>query len=53
MLAEMVALTTEWREPASCDWLPVHRSEPPTGYSSAGCSAAEPASASRSRTMVA
>jgi hypothetical protein len=46
MLAEMVAPTAEWREPASCDRLPVLRSEPPTGYSSAVCSAAEPASAS-------
>ncbi len=27
--------TVEWREPASCDRLPVHRSESPTGYSSA------------------
>jgi hypothetical protein len=46
MLAEMVAPTAEWREPASCDRLPVDRSESPTGYSSAGCSPAEPASAS-------
>src|SRR6516165_6957927 len=46
MLPEMVAPTTEWREPTSCDRLPVHRSESPTGYSSAGCSPAEPASAS-------
>jgi hypothetical protein len=38
--------TVEWREPASSDRLPVHRSESPTGYSSAGCSPAEPASAS-------
>ncbi len=45
--------TVERREPASCDRLPVigvslqpHRSESPTGYSSAGCSPAEPASAS-------
>src|SRR4029077_15392162 len=38
--------TAEWREPASSDRLPVHRSESPTGYSSAGCSSAEPASAS-------
>ena len=38
--------TAEWREPASSDRLPVHRSESPTGYSSAGCSPAEPASAS-------
>jgi len=38
--------TTEWREPASSDRLPIHRSESPTGYSSAGCSPAEPASAS-------
>ena len=36
----------ECRKPTSCDRLPVHRSEPPTGYSSAGCSPAEPASAS-------
>src|SRR5271155_4400499 len=34
------------REPAGSDRLPVHRSESPTGYSSAGCSPAEPASAS-------
>src|SRR5271169_271930 len=34
------------REPASSDRLPVHRCEAPTGYSSAGCSPAEPASAS-------
>jgi hypothetical protein len=38
--------TAECREPASSDRLPVHRSESPTGYSSAGCSLAEPASAS-------
>jgi hypothetical protein len=38
--------TAEWREPASSDRLPIHRSESPTGYSSAGCSPAEPASAS-------
>jgi hypothetical protein len=38
--------TIEWREPASCDRLPALRSESPTGYSSAGCSPAEPASAS-------
>lgn len=38
--------TTGCREPASSDRLPVHRSESPTGYSSAGCSPAEPASAS-------
>src|ERR1700720_2735123 len=38
--------TAEWREPASSDRLPTHRSESPTGYSSAGCSPAEPASAS-------
>jgi hypothetical protein len=31
---------------ASSDRLPIHRSESPTGYSSAGCSPAEPASAS-------
>jgi hypothetical protein len=36
----------ECREPASSDRLPVHRSESPTGYSSTGCSPAEPASAS-------
>jgi hypothetical protein len=47
MLEEMVPWqTAEWREPASSDRLPVHRSESPTGYSSAGCSPAEPASAS-------
>src|SRR5947207_9572417 len=38
--------TAGCREPASSDRLPVHRSESPTGYSSAGCSPAEPASAS-------
>src|ERR1700726_101486 len=38
--------TARWREPASSDRLPTHRSESPTGYSSAGCSPAEPASAS-------
>jgi hypothetical protein len=38
--------TAEWRELASSDRLPVHRSESPTGYFSAGCSPAEPASAS-------
>ena len=38
--------TAECREPASSDQLPVHRSESPTGYSSAGRSPAEPASAS-------
>ena len=36
----------QWREPARSDRLPVHRSESPTGYSSASCSPAEPASAS-------
>jgi hypothetical protein len=38
--------TVECREPAGSDRLPVHRSESPTGYSSTGCSPAEPASAS-------
>src|SRR3984893_5460403 len=38
--------TVERREPASSDRLPVHRSESPTGYFSAGCSPAEAASAS-------
>jgi hypothetical protein len=38
--------TADWREPASSDRLPIHRSESPTGYSSAGYSPAEPASAS-------
>jgi hypothetical protein len=38
--------TAEWREPTRSDRLPVHRSESPTGYASAGCSPAEPASAS-------
>src|SRR6478672_11268740 len=38
--------TAEWREPTSSDRLPIHRSESPAGYSSAGCSPAEPASAS-------
>ena len=46
MLKEMVA----WQPPSpgagKFDQLPVHRSESPTGYSSAGCSPAEPASAS-------
>lgn len=41
MIAEMVAPTAEWREPASCHRLPGHRSESPTGYSSADCSPAE------------
>jgi hypothetical protein len=41
------------REPASSDRLPVHRSESPTGYSSAGCSPAEPASASPVLTILA
>ena len=36
----------QWREPVRSDRLPIHRSESPTGYSSAGCSPAEPASAS-------
>jgi hypothetical protein len=36
----------QWREPASSGRLPIHRSESPTGYSSAGCSPAEPVSAS-------
>jgi hypothetical protein len=43
----------ECREPASPDRLPVHRSESPTGYSSAGCSPAEPASASPVLTILA
>ena len=43
----------ECREPASSDRLPVHRSESPTGYSSAGCSPAEPASASPVLTILA
>jgi hypothetical protein len=38
--------TADWREPASSGRLPIHRSESPTGYSSAGCSPVEPASAS-------
>jgi hypothetical protein len=38
--------TAKWREPTRSDRLPVYRSESPTGYSSAGCSPAEPASAS-------
>ena len=46
MLDEMVA----WQSPVAgagpSDRLPIHRSESPTGYSSAGCSPAEPASAS-------
>src|SRR5438552_16270213 len=47
MLEEMMAWqTAKWREPTRSDRLPVHRSESPTGYSSAGCSPAEPASAS-------
>jgi hypothetical protein len=44
MTLETVA--AEFREPAGYDWPPVDRSESPTGYSSAGCSPAEPASAS-------
>ena len=43
--AEMLASQPPSREPAGSDRLPVHRSESPTGYSSAGCSPAEPASA--------
>ena len=35
--------TADWREPVSSDRLPIRRSESPTGYSSAGCSPAEPA----------
>ena len=46
MLAEMLGMATEWREPAISGRLPVHRRESPTGYSSAGCSPAEPVSAS-------
>jgi len=47
MLEEMMAWQPpSWREPTRSDRLPVHRSESPTGYSSAGCSPAEPASAS-------
>src|SRR6201989_1297404 len=46
MPAEIVASEPPSREPAGSDRLPVHRSESPTGYSSAGCSPAEPASAS-------
>ena len=43
MLEEMVA----WQPPSGGNRsVPVHRSEYPTGYSSAGCSPAEPASAS-------
>src|SRR3954452_4561945 len=38
--------TAKWWEPTRSDRLPVYRSESPTGYSSAGCSPAEPASAS-------
>ena len=46
MLKEMWLGNDQAREPASSDRLPGHRSESPTGYSSAGCSPAEPASAS-------
>ena len=46
MLVKRAARQPPSREPASSDRLPVHRSESPTGYSSAGCSPAEPASAS-------
>src|SRR5437588_7229954 len=47
MLEEMMAWqTAKWREPTRSDRLPVHRSESPTGYSSAGCSPPELASAS-------
>src|SRR5436189_4978260 len=54
MLEERVGLATAVdREPASFDRLPVHRSESPTGYSSAGCSPAEPASASPVLTILA
>jgi hypothetical protein len=44
MTLETVA--AEFREPAGYGWPPVDRSESPTGYSSAGCSPAEPASSS-------
>ena len=43
----------ECRKPTSCDRLPVHRSESPTGYSSAGCSPAEPLPLHRSPSTVA
>jgi hypothetical protein len=46
MLEEGGLALAECREPAGSDRLPAHRSESPTGYSSAGCSPAEPASAS-------
>jgi len=41
------------RGPISVDRPPAHRSEFPAGYSSAGCSPAEPASASPATTTVA
>ena len=46
MRREPAVRLAEWWEPIRSDRLPVHRSESPTGYSSAGCSPAEPASAS-------
>src|SRR5215468_4214582 len=42
----MESANAKWRKPTRSDRLPLHRSESPTGYSSTGCSPAEPASAS-------
>jgi len=42
----MVGSIAEWREPPVAIGSRPHRSESPTGYSSTGCSPAEPASAS-------
>ena len=54
MLREMLTRhSAECRKPTSCDRLPVHRSESPTGYSSAGCSPAEPLPLHRSPSTVA
>ena len=46
MLDEMVARQSPVAGAGPSDRLPIHRSGSPTGYSSAGCSPAEPASAS-------
>ena len=46
MVCKPRSVSAGLREPVGCGRLPGHRSESPTGYSSAGCSPAEPASAS-------
>src|SRR5215813_13442053 len=42
----MESANAKSRKPTHYDRLPLHRRESPTGYSSTGCSPAEPASAS-------